>query len=203
VLADHPHLTLTGLYNVLEKLRRGAKPDELDEDDRKIFDDGLVLIMKELHDRLDVAVADAYGWSADLTDDQILTKLVVLNKERALEEKRGLVRWLRPDYQIARFAEGVDKQAATEEGAQVGAELIPAVEQKLSFPAGAVEQTAAVFAALNAANGPLDAASLAAQFKRTRTTEKKVATSWLHWHGWATSRQMTGSRSRCAASHEP
>jgi hypothetical protein len=174
VLADHPHLTLTGLYNVLEKLRRGAKPDELDEDDRKIFDDGLVLIMKELHDRLDVAVADAYGWSADLTDDQILTKLVALNKERALEEKRGLVRWLRPDYQIARFAKGVDKQAATEEGAQVAAELIPAVEQKLSFPAGAVEQTAAVFAALNAANGPLDAASLAAQFKRTRTTEKKV-----------------------------
>jgi hypothetical protein len=63
---------------------------------------------------------------------------------------------------------------ATEEGAQVAAELIPPFEQKLSFPAGAVEQTAAVFAALNAANGPLDAAGLAAQFKRTKTTEKRV-----------------------------
>jgi hypothetical protein len=38
----------------------------------------------------------------------------------------------------------VDKQAATEEGAQVAAEFIPAVEQKPSFPTGAVEQTAAV-----------------------------------------------------------
>jgi hypothetical protein len=37
------------------------------------------------------------------------------------EEKRRLVRWLRPDYQIPRFAKGVDKQAAKEEGAQVAA----------------------------------------------------------------------------------
>jgi hypothetical protein len=174
VLAEHPHLTLTGVYNVLEKLRAGTKPDELDEHDRKIFDDGLVLILKEMHDKLDVAVAEAYGWPADLTDDEILARLVALNKERAAEEKRGLVRWLRPDYQIPRFAKGVDKQAAREEGAQVAAELIPAVEQKPSFPTGAVEQTAAIFAALAAASQPLDANGLAAQFKRTRTTEKKV-----------------------------
>jgi hypothetical protein len=174
VLAEHPKLTLTGLYNVLEMLRAGTKPDELDEHDRAIFDDGLVLIMKELHDKLDVAVAEAYGWPADLSDDEILAKLVALNKERSEEEKRGRVRWLRPDYQIPRFARGVDKQAAKEEGAQVAAELIAAVEQKPSFPSGAVEQTAAVFAALAAANDPLDAKGLAAQFKRTKTTEKKV-----------------------------
>ncbi len=163
VLAEHPHLTLTGLYNVLEMLRVGTKPDDLDEHDRAIFDDGLVLIMKELHDKLDVAVAVAYGWPADLSDDEILARLVAL-----------LVRWLRPDYQIPRFAKGVDKQAVTEEGAQVAAELIPAVEQKPSFPASAVEQTAAVFSALAAASEPLDAKGLAAQFKRTKTTEKKV-----------------------------
>jgi hypothetical protein len=174
VLAEHPWLTLTGLYNVLEKLRAGTQPDELDEDDRKTFDDGLVLIMKELHDRLDVAVAGAYGWSADLTDDQILTQLVALNKERAEEEKRGLIRWLRPDYQIPRFAKGVDKQAAKEEGAQVAAELIAAVRQKPSFPSGAVEQTAAVFAALSIASGPLDAKGLATQFRRSKTTERKI-----------------------------
>jgi hypothetical protein len=174
VLAEHAYLTLTGLYNVLEKLRAGTKPDELDERDRSIFDDGLVLIMKELHDRLDVTVAEAYGWPADLSDDEILAKLVALNKERANEERRGLVRWLRPDYQIPRFAKGVDRQAAKEEGAQVAAELIAAVEQKPSFPSGAVEQTAAVFAALAAASGPLDAKGLAAQFKRTKTTERKV-----------------------------
>lgn len=174
VLAGHPHLTLTVLYNVLEMLRAGTKPDTLDEQDRKAFDDGLVLIMKELHDKLDVAVAEAYGWPADLSDDEILARLVALNKQRSEEEKRGQVRWLRPDYQIPRFAKGVDKQAAKEEGAQVSAELIAAVEQKPSFPAGAVEQTAAVFAALAAASQPLDAKGLATQFKRTKTTEKKV-----------------------------
>ena len=174
VLAEHPHLTLTGLYNVLEMLRTGAKPDELEEHDRKIFDDGLVLIMNELHNKLDVAVAEAYGWPTDLSDDEILARLVALNRERAAEEKRGLVRWLRPDYQIPRFAKGVDKQAAKEEGAQVAAELIPVVEQRPSFPSGAVEQTAAVFAAMAAASQALDAKGLAAQFKRTRTTEKKV-----------------------------
>jgi hypothetical protein len=35
-------------------------------------------------------------------------------------------------------------------------------------------QTAAIFAALAAASQPLDAKGLAAQFKRTKTTEKKV-----------------------------
>ena len=174
VLAEHPNLTLTGLYNVLEKLRAGMKPDELDEHDHTTFDDGLVLIMKELHDKIDVAVAEAYGWPADLSDDEILARLVALNKQRSEEERRGLVHWLRPDYQIPRFGKGVDKQAAKEEGAQVAAELIAAVEQKPTFPSGAVEQTAAVFAALAAASEPLDAKGLAAQFKRTKTTEKKV-----------------------------
>ena len=32
--------------------------------------------MKELHDRLDTAVADTDDWPADLTDDEILAKLV-------------------------------------------------------------------------------------------------------------------------------
>ncbi|MGX7741059.1 class I SAM-dependent DNA methyltransferase [Rhodopseudomonas parapalustris] len=221
VLAEHPHLTLTGLYNVLERIRAGAVPhaqpsspglsrgstpsgrrarkdvDGRDEpghdgersvlgqdgnsnvltpDEQRIFDDGLVLILKELHDRLDVAVAEAYGWPADLSDDEILARLVALNKERAAEEKRGLVRWLRPDYQIPRFAKGVDQQAAKEEGAQIAATLdLGQTQQKPSFPAGAVEQTAAVFAALAAAAAPLDAKSLAAQFRRTKSTEKKVA----------------------------
>jgi hypothetical protein len=175
VLAEHSHLTLTGLYNVLEKLRAGEKPDAFDAKDRATFDDGLVLIIKELHDRLDVAVAEAYGWPADLSDDEILTKLVALNKERAEEERRGLVRWLRPDYQIPRFAKGADKQAAAEDGAQIAATLdLVEKAQMPSFPTVAVEQTAAVFAALAAASGPLDAKGLAARFKRSKTTERKI-----------------------------
>ena len=130
--------------------------------------------MKELHDKLDVAVAEAYGWPADLSDDDILAKLVALNKERSEEEKRGLVRWLRPDYQIPRFAKGVDKQAASEEGAQVAADLIAGRRTNSpSFPAGAVEQTAAVFAALAAASSPsMRKVCGTVQFRRRRPIGK-------------------------------
>lgn len=38
------------------------------------------------HKKLDAAVAGAYGWPADLTDDQILERLLKLNHERAAEE---------------------------------------------------------------------------------------------------------------------
>ena len=35
------------------------------------------------HRRLDEAVFAAYGWPADLSDDEILTRLLALNLERA------------------------------------------------------------------------------------------------------------------------
>lgn len=35
------------------------------------------------HRRLDAAVAAAYGWPADLTDDEVLERLFALNQERA------------------------------------------------------------------------------------------------------------------------
>ncbi len=38
------------------------------------------------HKKLDAAVAAAYGWPADLSDEQILEKLLALNLERAAEE---------------------------------------------------------------------------------------------------------------------
>ena len=38
------------------------------------------------HKKLDAAVAAAYGWPADLTDEQILERLLALNLERAAEE---------------------------------------------------------------------------------------------------------------------
>ncbi len=92
----HPKLTLTAMYNVSEKLRAGER---IEGKDREIYDQGLIGILRDLHDQIDRAVAEAYGWPADLTDDEILHRLVDLNRERAAEESRGLVRWLRPDYQ--------------------------------------------------------------------------------------------------------
>lgn len=89
-------LTLTGIYNVLEKLRAG---ETLTQKDKTIHEQGLVGVLKELHDELDAAVAKAYGWRADLSDDEILEKLLALNLERAAEERAGKIRWLRPEYQ--------------------------------------------------------------------------------------------------------
>jgi type II restriction/modification system DNA methylase subunit YeeA len=40
------------------------------------------------HRKLDAAVAAAYGWPADLTDEQILEKLLALNLARAAEEAK-------------------------------------------------------------------------------------------------------------------
>lgn len=164
VLAAHEHLTLTGLYNVLERLRAGADPAELDAKERRIFDDGLVLILKELHDKIDEAVADAYGWPADLPEEEVLARLVALNKERAAEEKRGLVRWLRPDYQIPRFGSEADKARQLE--ADLGDDTPePAAGGRLAFPKTDREQTIAVMGMLMQATGPLDAAAIAAGFK--------------------------------------
>jgi type II restriction/modification system DNA methylase subunit YeeA len=41
------------------------------------------------HKKLDTAVAAAYGWPADLTDEQILERLLALNLERAAEEAQA------------------------------------------------------------------------------------------------------------------
>jgi hypothetical protein len=111
--AAHPELTMTGMYNVLEKLR---KEEALTDKERGIHEQGLVSVLKELHDRIDLAVLEAYGWldllagsSKPIADrmaqgdedleQAILGRLVALNHERAEEEKRGLIRWLRPEYQ--------------------------------------------------------------------------------------------------------
>jgi len=94
--AAHPKLTLTAMYNVLEKLRAG---EAIEGKDKDIYDQGLIGILKDLHDQIDAEVAAAYGWPSDLSDEEILERLVALNKERAAEEAAGHVRWLRPDYQ--------------------------------------------------------------------------------------------------------
>ncbi|MEX1233126.1 MAG: hypothetical protein WEB58_22945 [Planctomycetaceae bacterium] len=42
-------------------------------------------VLQQIHDELDAAVFDAYGWPASLTDEEILERLVALNAERAEE----------------------------------------------------------------------------------------------------------------------
>lgn len=174
VLEAHNHLTLTGLYNVLERLRAGTAPEALEAAERRTFDDGLVLILKELHDQLDAAVAGAYAWPADLSEEEVLARLVALNKARAKEEKRGLVRWLRPEYQVPLFG------SEREKSRQIEAELEDAVEARAAgprpaFPKGEMEQTAVVMAALAAAPRAVDAAMIAASFRANAKTRGAVA----------------------------
>jgi hypothetical protein len=95
-LAAHPHLTLTGLYNVLAAIRAG-KP--LSAAEKDVHDAGQVSILRALHDRLDAAVAASYGWPADLSDADVVARVVSLNAERVKEEAAGKVHWLRPEFQ--------------------------------------------------------------------------------------------------------
>ncbi|WP_334181092.1 DNA methyltransferase (plasmid) [Synechococcus elongatus PCC 11801] len=110
VQATQPDITITGMYNLLEKMRAG---EPFTDSDRAYNDRALVSTLKQIHDELDIAVLEAYGWQ-DLVpslsqrssqersttfDETLLERLVALNAERALEEKQGQIRWLRPDFQ--------------------------------------------------------------------------------------------------------
>ena len=56
------------------------------------------------HKKLDAAVAAAYGWPADLTDEQILERLLALNLERAAEEAKA-AKVMKPKAQRAKAAD--------------------------------------------------------------------------------------------------
>ena len=120
------------MYNLLAKLRAG---EAFTAKERAQHEAAQTEILRQLHDELDAAVIEAYGWapkdgnhrctqmntdkedpafirvhpcssvvnqpfaSVALSDAEILERLVALNRERAAEEARGLVRWLRAEYQ--------------------------------------------------------------------------------------------------------
>ncbi|WP_341872212.1 type IIL restriction-modification enzyme MmeI [Pseudaminobacter salicylatoxidans] len=173
VLADNPDLTLTGLYNVLERLKALRPGEKLSGKEEDVKARGLVLILKELHETIDRLSAQAYGWPADLADEQILERLVALNAERAREEAAGHVRWLRPEYQIPRFAKG----AAARTGALDFGENVVAIDKALpAWPSDRYEQPLAVEAVLSAAGRPMEALEIARGFRRGgRRTEHRVA----------------------------
>jgi len=184
--AAHPDLTLTGLYNVLEKLRAG---EALSEKDRKINEQGLVTTLKALHDQLDAAVLAAYGWDDlapafargpldEATRQALLARLAALNAERAVEEADGTVRWLRPEFQ-APAASGVPAPAAragtskpTTQGKQAAfamedeaADAAPAMaDGRRAWPAELAAQMRAVADALAASPAALSEADIAARF---------------------------------------
>lgn len=163
------------MYNCLEKLRAGER---IEGRDREIYDQGLIGILRDLHDRIDAAVAQAYGWPGDLTEDQILHRLVALNRERAAEEAGGLIRWLRPNYQNPAGHAG---SRAEQSSMDVG--VVEAVV-KAAWPTAMPDQFAAVRAVL-AQMGEASPDQIARKFTRLRTTAVEPLLDTLVGMGFA------------------
>ncbi|WP_422155881.1 hypothetical protein KV699_02400 [Vreelandella titanicae] len=180
--AEHDSLKLTGMYNVLEKLRAD---EDLTTEEKAIHQQGLISLLREFHDELDRAVFEAYGWS-DLAEtlvgcpgattplldkseaqaeaeEELLMRLVALNKQRAAEEAQGKVRWLRPDYQAPE--EAVPTQTELKNAIT---ETAPAADKtKAAWPKDLSAQVTMLRDMLAAS--PHSTESLANQFKRKPT----------------------------------
>ena len=161
-LAAHPHLTLTALYNVLAALRAGQP---LSPAERDVLDAGQVEVLRHLHDRLDAAVAAAYGWPADLSAEAVVERVVALNRERVAEEAASQVRWLRPAFQAPADA----ASAARREQLALPTDAVAVL---LDWPRLAPDQFTTLRAALKR-QGPAAPGDLARQFRGA--TRGKVA----------------------------
>ena len=164
-LEKHSQLTMTGLYNVLKKVRAG---EALSDADKDVYDAGLVGILRKIHDDIDAAVAEAYGWPVDISDEEILERLVALNHERAAEEEQGHIRWLRPEFQNPdgpqpaqkKLDIGADEKKPTK---KKGAKL-----KKQAWPSSLPERFGLVSKALADHAGPAEPAAIAKRFTRAR-----------------------------------
>lgn len=94
--ALYSELTLSDMYACLEQMVWGVN---LTQWETTTSQKGDLAVLMKLHNDLDGAVAEAYGWSGDLSTEEILARLLELNRQRTQEEKAGKVRWLRPSYQ--------------------------------------------------------------------------------------------------------
>ena len=230
-LAKHDFLTMTGLYNVLERVRelewagRGIKTEPppsvakvdglasraaprpsdpatrgesggvkpLTDAERDIYEAGLIAVLKEIHDEIDRAVFEAYGWQ-DLgeklvgrsgatmpspykseeqkaAEEELLSRLVALNLERQAEERRGLVRWLRPEYQIAKLGH---KVKSGDEQVEADIAIAAVAAEKPKWPKEPFEQIRIVKDVLAKASAPASSAEVAATFSGGRNRAERV-----------------------------
>ena len=166
--AGHAGLTLTGLYNVLAALREGRA---LTAKEQAIHTQGLVGVLRELHDELDAAVRAAYGLPASATTDDVLAELVRLNARRAAEEAQGQVRWLRPAFQQAPAAPadqplpGLAPADAPEAVAEGTPDAAPAAAHRQPWPTALPAQIRLLADTLAASATPLSPEQLAARFQ--------------------------------------
>jgi hypothetical protein len=189
-------VTITQMYNLREKLKSG---EAFTDKERALHEAAQTSILAQLHDDLDAAVLEAYGWSTEIkglksstdstdstdskssafkksvesvesvdkpvcgiSDAEILTRLVALNRERAEEEAQGLIRWLRPEYQ----APGQAVPIAASLGLEVEPEKLEVpLPEPAPWPKETREQLAAVRAAVLSAPRLWQPADVARCFK--------------------------------------
>ncbi|HOM12036.1 MAG TPA: hypothetical protein PLB41_01810 [Rubrivivax sp.] len=209
-------MTLTGLDNVLAKLR-AEQP--LNAKEKTLHEHGLVAVLRSLHDELDAAVLQAYGWTdlqAALADhrpstaearaaavEMLLERLVALNAKRAAEEAAGTVRWLRPEFQA---------RATTDQGAQAGLDVAcddagsgePAAAPaaplaKRPWPAGLPEQIKAVADVLAASAQPLALADLESRFQARGRWRERLPVILDTLAALGRARQLPGEEVRWSA----
>ena len=196
-LAEHKFLTMTALYNVLERMRElenGCDVPPLTAKEKDIHEAGLVSVLKDIHDSIDRTVFEAYGW-ADLipalvgkpgatmpsphktpeqeeAEEELLTRLVALNQERAAEERRGTVRWLRPDYQKPKLGH---KVKTPEDVEQVEAQLVvpETADRKPAWPKDELDRIRVVRDMLGRAPAPLAPEALSAAFRGRNSAPRK------------------------------
>ena len=84
-------------------------------------------------------VIRSYGWPATHLGEESLERLVALNAERAAEERRGMVRWLRPEFQNPQAG----GQTALDSGEEAAAPTAAASKEKLPWPKALADQAKA------------------------------------------------------------
>lgn len=195
-LVEHSFLTMTGLYNALERqreLENGCDVSPLTDAERDVHQAGLISILKEIHDDIDRAVLTAYGWddliselvgkpgatlpsphkaeAQERAEEELLSRLVALNQERAAEEKRGLVRWLRPDYQIPKL--GVKAPKPKDEHVGTLDVQLPDIAERPKWPSDGLEQIRLVRDLLAKAPAPTPPDAIADVFDGRNTAKRK------------------------------
>jgi hypothetical protein len=135
--------------------------------------------VQHLHVDVDAAVFEAYGWPVTLTDEEIFRfeRLVALNVERAAEEQRCLIRWLRPEFQNQsgnaakqkELAIPDDADEADEQPKAKGKAAKKAAVKKLPLPSSIPEQVVAIRQQLTSNREPLTAAEMAKRFSRAKS----------------------------------
>jgi hypothetical protein len=177
--AAHAELTLTGMYNVLDKLKVSLP---MTAKEKAIHERGLVSVLKSLHEELDAAVLAAYGWDDAPSDETLLERLVALNAERAAEEAAGQVRWLRPAFQHPQQPQavqaemGLSRPTHSEAAKEGGTSPSPprTEPERHPWPNTLPEQVAAVARVLAEARAPLAEADLAARFTGKGPWKKRL-----------------------------